>query len=611
MPSFSRTLEIAVHAALEFANARRHEFTTLEHLLLALIDEPDASRVMKACSVDLDRLQETLIDFIDEGLANLVVDYEGNESVPTAAFQRVIQRAAIHIQSSGRTEVTGANVIVAMFAERESKAAIFLHEQDMTRYDAVNFIAHGVAKDPAYNEFRQVEEIEGDWDEEPADEEERLTEAEWRARYMPIETQSSSERDGKIESETKTRKKVISSGPFVFLSYAHLDQEIVTNFLPFIHSKNIRTWWDQDISPGDEWRSEIADKLEKSNVILTFWTESSTVSTSVIEEASTAQSKKKLVHVRMDDSTIPYGFSETQYVDLRAWDGTESDPNFQRLIYAIQDKLGSQTIEFASSRISHSSPMEIVAREGKLSVKDAPSNVPPEVVNPIDLDVRLKGVQQTLNNMCMMCSDNRTYQLPHTLHHCLEALKSAATTEPVTWYALEDAKCLLVDCMTDSYAAETWNVVVYKGLSNLIVRIEEIRPLLQPRQIDPETNEAKPPPPEPTIREDQISDVVSIAEDVKSELSSAESQDVLDNNTKQNFESTVEQIAELGASTEPKDKKLFKLRRAMKGLAYLTGGVVTAIGTGVMVNLLTSPSAATTLLARLKPIFESILQFFV
>jgi len=157
VPSFSTTLEQAIHSALALANARRHEFATLEHLLLALVDEPDALKVMKACSVDTDELRQTLLEFVDEDLSNLVTEIDGSEAVPTAAFQRVIQRAAIHVQSSGRTEVTGANVLVAIFAERESNAAYFLQEQDMTRYDAVNFIAHGVAKDPSYGESRPVQ----------------------------------------------------------------------------------------------------------------------------------------------------------------------------------------------------------------------------------------------------------------------------------------------------------------------------------------------------------------------------------------------------------------------------------------------------------------------
>ena len=156
MPSFSTTLEQSIHAALALANERKHELATLEHLLLALIDEPDASRVMLACSVDLEVLRADLESFIEDDLSSLITDVEGSEAVPTAAFQRVIQRAAIHVQSSGRSEVTGANVLVAIFAERESNAAYFLQEQDMTRYDAVNFIAHGVAKDPAFGESRPV-----------------------------------------------------------------------------------------------------------------------------------------------------------------------------------------------------------------------------------------------------------------------------------------------------------------------------------------------------------------------------------------------------------------------------------------------------------------------
>ena len=156
MPSFSSTLEQAIHKALSHANDRSHEFATLEHLLLALLDEPDAQQVMRACDVDIVQLRQSLTEYVEDELSTLVTDVEGSEAVPTAAFQRVIQRAAIHVQSSGRTEVTGANVLVAMFAERESNAAYFLQDQNMTRYDAVNFIAHGVAKNNDYDDVRSV-----------------------------------------------------------------------------------------------------------------------------------------------------------------------------------------------------------------------------------------------------------------------------------------------------------------------------------------------------------------------------------------------------------------------------------------------------------------------
>ncbi|MFM9973372.1 MAG: AAA family ATPase, partial [Beijerinckiaceae bacterium] len=145
MPTFSRNLEKALHQALAFANERRHEYATLEHLLLSLLDDVDATAVMKACNVDIEALKRTLQDYVDNELEGLIHSGKA-EAKPTAGFQRVIQRAVIHVQSSGREEVTGANVLVAIFAERESHAAYFLQEQDMTRYDAVNYISHGIAK---------------------------------------------------------------------------------------------------------------------------------------------------------------------------------------------------------------------------------------------------------------------------------------------------------------------------------------------------------------------------------------------------------------------------------------------------------------------------------
>src|SRR5918994_7774783 len=137
MPSFSRGLEKALHQAMNLARERNHEFATLEHLLLALTDDRETIAVLTGCDVA-----------------------SGQDARPTAAFQRVLQRAAIHVQSSGREEVTGANVLVAMFAERESHAVYFLQEQDMTRFDAVNYISHGIAKAPGRSETRRVQGAE-------------------------------------------------------------------------------------------------------------------------------------------------------------------------------------------------------------------------------------------------------------------------------------------------------------------------------------------------------------------------------------------------------------------------------------------------------------------
>lgn len=145
MASFSPVLEETIHRALTLASDRKHELATLEHLLLALLDDKDAAAVVTACSVDIEPLRADVTRYLDEDLASLIVE-EFEEARPTAGFHRVIQRAVIHVQSSGREEVTGANALVALFAERESHAVYFLQERDMTRYDAVNYISHGIAK---------------------------------------------------------------------------------------------------------------------------------------------------------------------------------------------------------------------------------------------------------------------------------------------------------------------------------------------------------------------------------------------------------------------------------------------------------------------------------
>ena len=149
----SRNLERSLHQALALAKERSHEFATLEHLLLSLTDDTDCIAVLKACGVGIGKLKEQLSDYLDNELSNMVIN-RNEDPKPTSSFQRVIQRAAIHVQTSGRQEVTGANVLVAMFSERESHAVFFLQEQDMSRFDAVNYISHGIAKVPGGSQER-------------------------------------------------------------------------------------------------------------------------------------------------------------------------------------------------------------------------------------------------------------------------------------------------------------------------------------------------------------------------------------------------------------------------------------------------------------------------
>ncbi len=161
MASFSPVLEETIHRALTYAADRKHELATLEHLLLALLDDNDAAGVVTACDVDIDALRADITQYLNDDLESLIIeDFE--EARPTAGFHRVIQRAVIHVQSSGREEVTGANALVALFAERESHAVYFLQERDMTRYDAVNYISHGISKNGTPSVSKPANNAEGE-----------------------------------------------------------------------------------------------------------------------------------------------------------------------------------------------------------------------------------------------------------------------------------------------------------------------------------------------------------------------------------------------------------------------------------------------------------------
>src|SRR5713226_7589172 len=141
----AQELEVSLHMAFVEARQKRHEFITVEHLLLALLDNPTAAEVLRACAANIEELRKALGDFITAHTPTVAGTGE-IDTQPTLGFQRVIQRAILHVQSSGKKEVTGANVLVAIFGEKDSHAVYYLHQQGVTRLDVVNFIAHGIKK---------------------------------------------------------------------------------------------------------------------------------------------------------------------------------------------------------------------------------------------------------------------------------------------------------------------------------------------------------------------------------------------------------------------------------------------------------------------------------
>jgi ATP-dependent Clp protease ATP-binding subunit ClpA len=145
----AQELEVSLHMAFVDARQQKHEFITVEHLLLALLDNPSAAEVLRSCSADVEEIRKNLQNFIKDNTP-VVTGQDEVDTQPTLGFQRVIQRAIMHVQSTsnGKKEVTGANVLVAIFGEKDSHAVYYLHQQGITRLDVVNYISHGITKTP-------------------------------------------------------------------------------------------------------------------------------------------------------------------------------------------------------------------------------------------------------------------------------------------------------------------------------------------------------------------------------------------------------------------------------------------------------------------------------
>jgi hypothetical protein len=248
----SRNLEKTLHRSLALANERKHNFATLEHLLLALTEDLDATGVLRACAVSLEKLRKDVLSYLNHELRNLV-DEKVTDARPTASFQRALQRAAIHVQSSGREEVTGANVLVAMFAERESHAVYFLQEQDMSRFDAVNYLTHGIVKFPASQASQSAAPTSGS-----------------DVLFNTIAEELSLE----IKDETTNNvKNEHETGPStVFLSYSHRDtrwaSRLEVHLRPVVDSGLIVHWHDRLITPGSKWREEIQVAIEAARIAI-------------------------------------------------------------------------------------------------------------------------------------------------------------------------------------------------------------------------------------------------------------------------------------------------------------------------------------------------------
>ena len=401
-----------------------------------------------------------------------------------------------------------------------------------------------------------------------------------------------------------------STSAFFFLSYASQDRPRIGTLRDFLTDQGLPLWWDQDIPAGAEWRRTIATQLDAAKAVVTFWTQESVARKAVAEEASHAQAAGRLLHVRLDDAPLPWGFGETQYVDLRGWDGTATHPQMAKLLQAMRDRLNPPDAAAMAARLLSASPVAMLPKGGKLAPVDTPPNVRPEVENAPDLAARVEGLKQILAPLRTMAADRDHYQFPADLGHALATVHSALHAETLSWYGIDDARATLCECMSAHDAGQAWNTVMVGSLERLIQRLEDLRPLLQPRQVPAGEAGAKPPEPDPVVRAADVAAVQELAGKVSQLLDSAEANATLD---PASIDLIAKEVARIGEAAEAVDetRRYGGLRKAVRGLAYATGGIIAAATSGVAVSLLTVPEAAATLAARLRPIFDRLLQFFL
>jgi hypothetical protein len=404
------------------------------------------------------------------------------------------------------------------------------------------------------------------------------------------------------------RQAYRDAGPIVFLSYASADRERAAAIHRLLSAQGIPLWWDQDIPPGAPWRETIAARLDLATVVLTLWTAESSTRKAVIEEAARAQAAGTLVHARLDDVVLPYGFAETQYADLRGWDGTPTHPEMRKLLQALRDKMNPPDRRAMEARLTAASPVAMVVESGLLSPRDTPPNVEPSVVNAPDLGARIEGIRQMVTQRRAEIAAGGL-QVPPDLDRALASVASAAAAERPTWYAFEDARETLRDCMTVHDAWNAWNTVLVLGLERICDSITALQPLLQPRQVPPDQPGAKPPEPDPVVRRADTRIVVEIVSAVRETVATTEAEAVLAPEALDLVARQADALAE--AAREPdEERRPGRLRRALRALGYTTGAIIVAVGGGVPVALLTAPEAAATLALRLRQAYDQIVSFF-
>ena len=399
---------------------------------------------------------------------------------------------------------------------------------------------------------------------------------------------------------------------FIFVSYASGDRALVEQVVSLIEEAGMKVWWDRDLRAGTSWREDIAARLQSSAAVLTLWTERSVASKPVIEEAAHAQRSRKLVHARLDDSSLPYGFSETQYADLRRWDGSGTHLEMRRLIQALRDRVQPPGEEEMRDRVISSAPVAAVLEDGLITAKDSPPNAKPPLQNPADLEARLEAQKALASKAlgALQALDNNLgeairFDLAHFLEHI--------SARPPSWYILTDSiDDIRFHLETDEDLS--WPGSTRNTIENLCRGHEALRPLLQPVQPLAFSPEAPLLPPEPNPEKLSEQTLSQITKNASALFHSDDASKVLAEPALRAGDYLTVEIDEARntpiVSESTAEKKLRKVRKSVLSLAGFVGTAIASITFGISGNLLTSAEAAKTLLVNLKRLFDSLISLF-
>ncbi|MEP5151636.1 TIR domain-containing protein [Planktotalea sp.] len=421
--------------------------------------------------------------------------------------------------------------------------------------------------------------------------------------YEPIQEHQEHQEHQELDQPAQS----ISSTPFVFLSYASNDRSTVDEIRQLFEQSYISHWWDQDIPTGGIWRDEIANHLNTASAVVTFWTATSVDSQAVIEEASQAQQARKLIPVRLDDSPLPYGFSETQYIDLKDWDGTETDPVFQRLIQTLQDKLDPPSIESLGSRMSAASPAAFVRAGKQLGVKDTPANIPPAIDDARERAAKIDEVFR-LAARISRALEQQLYNVPHDFSFRLNELLVLQENETLRWDTLSTERDSV--CTRFLGSADDWNEGFVGDIRALNGAVEACRDYLQPEQPAEDSPNAKPIVTDPDLS--QRSDVVlQVQQDFDELLSAPEAEELLNDDAREVFRREINELKRADSIDTPPEEKAPARIRTLKRTTLLVSSLAAAISSSVIANLLSSPGSVALFSERVFALRDLLLSLFL